>query len=309
MNVHKRCQKNVPNNCGINTKDMAVALQELGIRVDKLMAPAPTNSVAGSAACAAGASKFAPPPATPTPARTKGPAPLSQSASASPPNTQPMGVAVGPTLSTGAIKSSALCACASALFCSMFNVQCSMYAYMCVVAVGQQPDAYRRPLLSVCGDEAERPAGGHKTLGRQAHGAHGAQHAASHHSQSVMDASGEGCCAPTDAHSLAESGVAASSASLVSASAQSVGERLSVSSRSTLLSGSSVVASELSDGRGGAATRPLERAASLSMRDKYTMEQFDLIKVLGKGSFGKVLLLALYSTFARDALSCAHDAN
>lgn len=31
MNVHKRCQKNVANNCGINPKQIATLLQELGI--------------------------------------------------------------------------------------------------------------------------------------------------------------------------------------------------------------------------------------------------------------------------------------
>ncbi|XP_064603809.1 calcium-independent protein kinase C-like isoform X2 [Liolophura sinensis] len=36
MNVHKRCQKNVANNCGINTRDMAQVLQEMGIPADKL---------------------------------------------------------------------------------------------------------------------------------------------------------------------------------------------------------------------------------------------------------------------------------
>ncbi|ESO04662.1 hypothetical protein HELRODRAFT_78764 [Helobdella robusta] len=36
LNVHKRCLKNVPNNCGINTKYMAKVLQELGICGDKL---------------------------------------------------------------------------------------------------------------------------------------------------------------------------------------------------------------------------------------------------------------------------------
>jgi len=38
MNVHKRCQKNVANNCGINTKDMAAVLNQLGISGDKLNA-------------------------------------------------------------------------------------------------------------------------------------------------------------------------------------------------------------------------------------------------------------------------------
>ena len=36
MNVHKRCEKNVANNCGINTRDMAAILNELGISGDKL---------------------------------------------------------------------------------------------------------------------------------------------------------------------------------------------------------------------------------------------------------------------------------
>ena len=31
MNVHKRCQKNVANNCGINPKQIALLLEELGI--------------------------------------------------------------------------------------------------------------------------------------------------------------------------------------------------------------------------------------------------------------------------------------
>lgn len=35
MNVHKRCQKNVANNCGINTKAMAEMLQTMGISTDK----------------------------------------------------------------------------------------------------------------------------------------------------------------------------------------------------------------------------------------------------------------------------------
>lgn len=30
MNVHHRCHKNVPNNCGLNTKDMATVLKEIG---------------------------------------------------------------------------------------------------------------------------------------------------------------------------------------------------------------------------------------------------------------------------------------
>lgn len=35
MNVHKRCQKNVANNCGINTKQMAEILSAMGISPDK----------------------------------------------------------------------------------------------------------------------------------------------------------------------------------------------------------------------------------------------------------------------------------
>ena len=31
MNVHKRCQKNVANNCGIDTKQLADILQEMGV--------------------------------------------------------------------------------------------------------------------------------------------------------------------------------------------------------------------------------------------------------------------------------------
>ena len=31
MNVHKRCQKNVANNCGINTRQMAQVLDQIGV--------------------------------------------------------------------------------------------------------------------------------------------------------------------------------------------------------------------------------------------------------------------------------------
>lgn len=31
MNVHKRCQKNVANNCGINLRQMAEVLDQIGI--------------------------------------------------------------------------------------------------------------------------------------------------------------------------------------------------------------------------------------------------------------------------------------
>lgn len=36
MNVHKRCQKNVANNCGIDTKQMAEILNAMGISTNKL---------------------------------------------------------------------------------------------------------------------------------------------------------------------------------------------------------------------------------------------------------------------------------
>lgn len=36
MNIHKRCQKNVANNCGTNTRDMAQIFQQMGISGDKL---------------------------------------------------------------------------------------------------------------------------------------------------------------------------------------------------------------------------------------------------------------------------------
>ncbi|KAG8177378.1 hypothetical protein JTE90_015932 [Oedothorax gibbosus] len=39
MNVHKRCQKNVANNCGVNPKQMAEILSALGISSDKLGKP------------------------------------------------------------------------------------------------------------------------------------------------------------------------------------------------------------------------------------------------------------------------------
>ncbi|XP_028164014.1 protein kinase C isoform X1 [Ostrinia furnacalis] len=43
MNVHKRCQKNVANNCGINTKMMAEILNEMGISPDKNPRPRPSK--------------------------------------------------------------------------------------------------------------------------------------------------------------------------------------------------------------------------------------------------------------------------
>jgi hypothetical protein len=42
MNVHKRCQKNVANNCGINPKQIALLLQEMGIS-DPNTTPAKTT--------------------------------------------------------------------------------------------------------------------------------------------------------------------------------------------------------------------------------------------------------------------------
>lgn len=39
MNVHKRCQKNVANNCGINTKQLSELLNEMGIQPDKQAPP------------------------------------------------------------------------------------------------------------------------------------------------------------------------------------------------------------------------------------------------------------------------------
>lgn len=39
MNVHKRCQKNVANNCGINTKQLSELLNEMGISPDMKAPP------------------------------------------------------------------------------------------------------------------------------------------------------------------------------------------------------------------------------------------------------------------------------
>ncbi|VDO41914.1 unnamed protein product [Onchocerca flexuosa] len=36
LNVHKRCQRNVANNCGINAKQMALELAQLGLTGDKM---------------------------------------------------------------------------------------------------------------------------------------------------------------------------------------------------------------------------------------------------------------------------------
>jgi novel protein kinase C epsilon type len=43
MNVHKRCQKNVANNCGINPRQIALLLQQIGIS-DSNAATATTNT-------------------------------------------------------------------------------------------------------------------------------------------------------------------------------------------------------------------------------------------------------------------------
>ncbi|XP_053613276.1 protein kinase C isoform X3 [Plodia interpunctella] len=57
MNVHKRCQKNVANNCGINTKQMAEILNEMGISPDKN--PRPRTSKYSNTAMLEGASELA----------------------------------------------------------------------------------------------------------------------------------------------------------------------------------------------------------------------------------------------------------
>ena len=36
MNIHKRCEKNVANDCGINKRDMANVLSELNLTSEKL---------------------------------------------------------------------------------------------------------------------------------------------------------------------------------------------------------------------------------------------------------------------------------
>lgn len=39
MNVHKRCQKNVANNCGLNTKQLAEIMSKIGIDPHKPSKP------------------------------------------------------------------------------------------------------------------------------------------------------------------------------------------------------------------------------------------------------------------------------
>ena len=44
MNVHKRCHKNVTNNCGINSKKFGEVLGELGISSESLSSSSSTTS-------------------------------------------------------------------------------------------------------------------------------------------------------------------------------------------------------------------------------------------------------------------------
>ncbi|KAF4516850.1 hypothetical protein B566_EDAN006245 [Ephemera danica] len=58
MNVHKRCQKNVANNCGINTKQMAQILSAMGISTYKLTPTKRTKTpISGSSAGAQGSAQ------------------------------------------------------------------------------------------------------------------------------------------------------------------------------------------------------------------------------------------------------------
>ena len=43
FNVHKRCQKNVANNCGINTRQLADILNDMGMKPHKLNESARPN--------------------------------------------------------------------------------------------------------------------------------------------------------------------------------------------------------------------------------------------------------------------------
>lgn len=56
LNVHKRCQKNVANNCGINTKEMAEILNEIGILPDNQGIPRSSKYINKAASEAAGES-------------------------------------------------------------------------------------------------------------------------------------------------------------------------------------------------------------------------------------------------------------
>ncbi|KAG8286516.1 hypothetical protein J6590_057601, partial [Homalodisca vitripennis] len=48
MNVHKRCQRNVANNCGVNTKQMAEILSTMGISPSRPKLTTQTGSSPGS---------------------------------------------------------------------------------------------------------------------------------------------------------------------------------------------------------------------------------------------------------------------
>ena len=48
LNVHKRCERMVPCNCGIKQKDLAAALKEMNILPDKLK---PRQSVSSELNC------------------------------------------------------------------------------------------------------------------------------------------------------------------------------------------------------------------------------------------------------------------
>ncbi|XP_075222749.1 protein kinase C [Lycorma delicatula] len=62
MNVHKRCQKNVANNCGINTKQMAEILSTMGISPNRPKLPPSTggSSTGGSDKLSGGVSPMPP---------------------------------------------------------------------------------------------------------------------------------------------------------------------------------------------------------------------------------------------------------
>lgn len=45
LNVHKRCERMVPHNCGINQKELSQALQDMGVSPDKLRPGGKPSSV------------------------------------------------------------------------------------------------------------------------------------------------------------------------------------------------------------------------------------------------------------------------
>lgn len=57
MNIHRRCQDNVANNCGINTKQLAEILNEMGITMDKSTPPRPSKYINNQAAAADSSAK------------------------------------------------------------------------------------------------------------------------------------------------------------------------------------------------------------------------------------------------------------